>query len=371
MSINCEHFGICGSCTLYNLGYKEQISFKKSFIKETFLDLYENEFDVFTSELKHYRSRAEFKIWHSDEEIDYALTSLDKKTFIVSSCQKVSYQIYKLMPLLKRNIKAVDILKHRLFSVEFLSSENEVLVSLIYHKKLDEPWEKEAKALAKKLDIKIVGRSKGVKKIINDDKILENLKINNKIYKLNLSEAAFSQPNSRVNEKMISWACDGIYDAKDLLELYCGHGNFTIALSEYFNKVLATEISKTSIKNAQQNCLINGILNINFVRLSSEELTQALEKKREFFRLRDINLDDFNFSHILVDPPRAGLDELTLNLISKFDNIIYISCNPLSLKENLKALIKTHKITKFAIFDQFAYTKHIECGVKLSKIMIN
>lgn len=368
--MNCEHFGLCGSCTLYDLSYDEQISFKKSFIKDTFLDLYDGKFDVFTSEQKHYRCRAEFKIWHSNEELDYALTSLDKKTFIVSSCKKVSYQIYNLMPILKEYLQDCKTLRYKLFSVQFLSSDNELLVSLIYHKKLDELWEEEAKKLAKLLNIKIVGRSKGVKKVINDDKILENLSINNKNFKFYLNEAAFSQPNSRVNEKMISWASDGICDAKDLLELYCGHGNFTIALSFYFNKVLATEISKTSIKNAEANCVINGVSNIDFIRLSSEELSQALAKKREFFRLRNISLDDFNFSHILVDPPRAGLDELTLNLISKFDNIIYISCNPLSLKENLKSLLKTHKITKFAIFDQFAHTKHIECGVKLSKIMI-
>lgn len=167
---------------------------------------------------------------------------------------------------------------------------------------------------------------------------------------------------------MIEWVLKNTpSSSKDLCELYCGGGNFTIPLSKKFNKVLATEISKTSIKSALRNCTLNNISNIEFVRMSSEELTEALEEKRAFNRLKNIDLKSYDFDTIFMDPPRSGLDDNTRALAKKFENIIYISCNPETLHRDLEELTKTHKIVKFALFDQFAYTKHIESGVILKK----
>ena len=169
---------------------------------------------------------------------------------------------------------------------------------------------------------------------------------------------------------MIEWAKRNSKDFKgDLLELYCGHGNFTIPLSENFNKILATEISKTSIKSASYNCQLNNVKNVFFVRLSSEEMASVMNKEREFRRLKEknINLEDFDFRSVFVDPPRAGLDEKTRTFIKKFDNIIYISCNPQTLKRDLQDLCKDFQIEKFAFFDQFPYTKHLESGVILKR----
>ena len=70
-----------------------------------------------------------------------------------------------------------------------------------------------------------------------------------------------------------------------------------------------------------------------------------------------------------MDPPRSGLDDTTRNLAKDFEQIIYISCNPETLHRDLNELVKTHKIVKFALFDQFAYTNHIESGVILKKII--
>ncbi|EOA3792905.1 tRNA (uridine(54)-C5)-methyltransferase TrmA, partial [Acinetobacter baumannii] len=75
-----------------------------------------------------------------------------------------------------------------------------------------------------------------------------------------------------------------------------------------------------------------------------------------------------DFDTVFVDPPRAGIDDETLKLLQSFERIIYISCNPNTLYENLKTLTQTHRVTKFALFDQFPYTHHVESGVLLEKI---
>ena len=155
--------------------------------------------------------------------------------------------------------------------------------------------------------------------------------------------------------------------ARDLLELYCGHGNFTIPLAAKFNRVLASEISKSSIANAHINCELNGVCNTQFVRLSADELMSAFARRREFERLKGIDIFSYDFSHVLIDPPRAGLEPSVIDFIKNFQNLIYISCNPQTLFENLRSLCATHEVRRFAIFDQFAHTAHIECGVLLRR----
>ena len=85
---------------------------------------------------------------------------------------------------------------------------------------------------------------------------------------------------------MIEWACERATGlAGDLLELYCGNGNFTLPLSLHFDEVIATELSKTSIRAARENLAENTIGNVEMIRLSAEEVTEAMQGKREFRRL--------------------------------------------------------------------------------------
>ena len=165
---------------------------------------------------------------------------------------------------------------------------------------------------------------------------------------------------------MISWALNNLQDVEgDLLELYCGAGNFTIPFSNLFDKVLATEISKSSINAAKANMILNNVHNIEFVRMSVEEFVQALDGVREFRRMKEIDIDSYKISTIFVDPPRSGMDEDSCRFSARYDNILYISCNPETLYRDLDILCQTHEVKDMAIFDQFPYTNHVEMGVKL------
>ena len=374
--MDCKHFGKCGSCTL-DLPYMDQAAFKKEQICRSFDEFFDGNFEFFSSNPIKYRTRAEFGIWHENkngvEGIAYTMHTTQKGgRILIDECPKVCEPISNLMPKLLEILSRNEILHSRLFGVEFISCSSGILATLLYHKRLDFDFEKEIKVVALTLGITILARSRGQKVFSNELNLVDELNINGKIYKLSLSENAFIQPNKAVNEKMIAWAKNCLNDKNDeksdLLELYCGHGNFTIPLASCFKRVLATEISKSSIKNAMINCDLNSVKNIRFLRMDADELIDAFERVREFNRLREIDIFAYNLSHILVDPPRAGLSDRVINFIKKYENIIYISCNPQTLKNNLNELCKTHKISKFAIFDQFANTHHIECGVFLTKL---
>jgi len=167
---------------------------------------------------------------------------------------------------------------------------------------------------------------------------------------------------------MLGWACQQAAGlGGDLLELYCGNGNFTMALAPLFGKVLATEVSKSSVHAAQYNLAANQVDNLALVRASSAEIADALAGRAVLKRMQGIDLASYRFSTLFVDPPRAGLDATTLEFAAGFDNILYISCNPLTLQENVAALQATHAVSAAAVFDQFPYTHHLECGLLLTR----
>ena len=369
--MECKHFGMCGSCKLYERGYEGQHLQKSETIKTLFSGMYYDEITPFYSPQSHYRARAEFKIWHVEDEIFYAMNPLERgaKVILIEECPMVIEPIEKLMWPLLESIKALG-MGFKLFGVDFLSSsDGEIAISMLYHRRLDEVWSAQAKLLAEKHHVKVIGRSRKQKVVLGEDYVTETLKIHQKSYQFQHIENSFTQPNPRVNEKMVGWALQQFEGIEgDLLELYCGAGNFTIPFATQFTKVLATEIAKSSINAAKKNMALNGVDNIEFVRMSAEEFVQALDGVREFRRMKEIDLKSYTLRTIFVDPPRAGMDEASCDFAARFEHILYISCNPETLKRDLEHLKKTHTIDAMATFDQFPYTAHMEMGVKLTKI---
>ena len=367
--MQCDYFGVCGSCRHYENGYEGQLADKLEKVRESFAPFYRDAIEVFQSPQERYRSRAEFKIYHDDGEISYAMSRLDQQgSLLIEKCSIVSEPIERVMKRLLDEIVDLNI-EHKLFGVDFLSSAaGEVAVSFLYHRPLDDEWKVKAEILQERLGIYVIGRSRKQKLVLSQDYVTEELNVAGKGYRYVHIENSFTQPNARVNEQMIGWSLsqlDGI--GGDLLELYCGAGNFTIPFASKFDRVLATEISKPSIVAAKRNMELNGVENIEFVRLSAEEFTQALDGVREFRRLEGLSFSDYRLKTLFVDPPRSGLGEEPCAFASRFDHLLYISCNPETLQRDLEVLTQTHTIESMAVFDQFPYTHHLEMGVKLTK----
>ena len=351
--------------------YAAQLSDKLTQFKTAFAPFDLPEPAVFTSEPSHYRLRAEFRIWHHDDVLDYAMFDPEnpKQPVLMRDFPVACTTICTLMPRLRDYLISQPTLSQRLFTIDFLATlSGEMLVTLIYHRKLDEAWESAARQMADQLKIGVIGRSRGQKIVLDRDWVLESFNLNGRQLRYQQLEGSFSQPNGEVNKKMLDWACTQAANiGGDLLELYCGNGNFTVALAPLFNKVLATEVSKTSVKAALYNLEANDIDNAAIVRMSSEEISAALSGRELFQRMQEIDIAAHQFSSIFLDPPRSGLDPATLALAAGFEHILYISCNPQTLQENVGALQATHRIEAAAVFDQFPYTHHLECGLLLKR----
>ena len=355
--------------------YQSQLDEKQQSITADFAEFELPAFEIFTSPTLNYRQRAEFRVWHEGDDLYYIMFDSDtKQKFRVDDFPVASELINQFMSALLADIKDKEVLRQRLFQVDFLATlSGEVLVSLLYHKQLDEQWLEQAKQLKARLSaiapVDIIGRARKQKVILDKDYVMETLTVGEKQFHYQQVENSFTQPNAKVNEKMLNWAQQATKNiGGDLIELYCGNGNFSIALAENFDRVLGTEISKSSVKSAQVNIAANKLDNVNIVRMASEDFSQAMNGERVFRRLEGFDLTSYNYQTVLVDPPRAGLDPDSVELVSRFERIIYISCNPVTLRENLAELVKTHKIEHFALFDQFPYTHHVETGVILSRL---
>ncbi len=355
--------------------YQQQLEEKEQTLKSLFEGIEMPEMEVYTSEPIHYRMRAEFRVWHEGDDLNYVMYDQQtKERYHVHELPAAARCINELMPELLGRIKVQPELRRRLFQVDFLSSlSGELVVSLLYHRKLDEAWIAAIEVLRRELEeaghsCHIVGRARKQKIVIERDYVTERFQLRGRELIYQQVENSFTQPNGIVAQKMLDWAYDCTEGSSgDLLELYCGNGNFSIALAPHFHNVLATEVSKSSVQSAQINIAQNQAQNVKVLRLSAEELTQALRGERTFRRLEnaEVDLESYDCRTVLVDPPRAGMDEKTTKIVQAYDTILYISCNPHTLLENLTVLKDTHEVKRFALFDQFPYTDHIETGLLL------
>jgi len=352
--------------------YEKQLDAKKAQFNEQFATFNLPELEVFASPKQNYRMRSEFRVWHDGDDLYYIMFDQTSKQKIrIENFPPASKIINDLMPLLIEKIKVNKMLRHKLFQIEFISTlSGEVVVSLLYHKQLDDAWIEEANklkaTLSTQFNLNFIGRARKQKLPLDKDYVVESLEVDGQTLIYQQVENSFTQPNAAISIKMLEWAIDCTRESQgDLLELYCGNGNFSIALAKNFDKVLATEIAKPSVESAQYNIAKNNIDNLTIIRMSAEDFTQAMNKVRKFSRLEGIDLDDYQCNTIFVDPPRSGLDDETVKMVQTYDNIMYISCNPETLEANMQVFNETHKVERFALFDQFPYTHHTEAGVFL------
>lgn len=364
--------------------------------------------EVFESPPEHFRMRVDFDIKWTDDGPRYAMhcgPELIEVEHYPMCCKLICE---KMMPIVLQALRDESVLRAQLFQINFHATlHGDAMVSLSYRTpyaraerkaqmleqgatkaamgkkectKLTSEWEAAATRLSNRLSgVSVIGRTRGHKCVVGRLWVDEQLHVAGREGPLRYRqlEGFFSQSNASVCEHMLAWAravacaddsavgVPGVPRKDDLLELYCGNGNFCVALAQFFRKVFATEMVKELIDTAKFNSEANGVANIAFGRVSAEELTLAMDGSRKFARLDHVDLNSYDFQTVLVDPPRAGMGPDVCRNISRFPRIVYVSCNPETLRDDLVLLHETHDIVRVAAFDQFAYTDHLEMGVLL------
>ena len=213
--------------------------------------------------------------------------------------------------------------------------------------------------------------------------------------RLSMVEGAFSNPNADVAEITAAWlretAIRALAEREDedetprregirkknpekkkrkpsLTELYCGNGTHAVNLARAFHAVTAVEIEPRLCAAAEENFAANGVTNARVQATPAE----TFSARRSASGDDDDDDDDAETNEtetaddfILVDPPRAGLDPVTLSLVRRYRTIVYIACDSRSLVRDLRErkLSQTHELKRAAVFDHFPYSEFCEVVV--------
>ncbi|SQA98407.1 tRNA (uracil(54)-C(5))-methyltransferase [Cedecea neteri] len=122
--------------------------------------------EVFRSPVSHYRMRAEFRIWHEGDDLYHIMFDQQTKSRIrVNSFPAASELINALMPAMLDGVRDIPALRHKLFQIDYLTTlSNQAVVSLLYHRKLDDEWQQHARTLrdslrARGFNVHLIGRA--------------------------------------------------------------------------------------------------------------------------------------------------------------------------------------------------------------------
>jgi len=175
-----------------------------------------------------------------------------------------------------------------------------------------------------------------------------------------LSPRSFYQVNHRQAQELYKTAIEaaGITKEDTVLDLYCGVGTITLAMSRAAGKVIGVEVIPQAVEDAKDNALRNGITNVEFICADAGAAALELESK-------GIRADV-----VVVDPPRKGLNADAIEAIDRFSprRLVYVSCDPATLARDVALLKERGFVLRNAqAFDLFPRCAHVESVVCLSR----
>ena len=173
-------------------------------------------------------------------------------------------------------------------------------------------------------------------------------------YKFKISPLSFYQVNPIQAEKLYNIGVEAakITSNDTVFDLYCGIGTISLFMAKYAKKVYGVEIVEQAIENAKENAILNNINNVDFIAGDTEVVLDDLINNKKI--IPDV---------VMVDPPRKGLDNRSIDNILKIkpDRVVYISCNPATLVRDLAKFEENYVIEEIRPVDMFPFTKHVEC----------
>lgn len=325
----CPYYSICGGCDLEHLSFKKENEFKRRKVQELLVKFAKInptkvKETVFSDEY-YYRNKVTFH--GKDKQLGYYQKG-SNNLIKIDKC-------YLLNPRINSILKELNSAKNNITEVIIRTSNNQEEIMLkISGEVLN------INDLKEKVDVLVY----------NDEYLTEKKRIitsiGNKKYYLSID--SFFQVNEKLTEKLYDKVKTEVEKVKPkrLLDLYSGTGSFGIYVSEFVDDfVIGVDYSKSNIEDANLNKKLNNITNIEFIENKVENVIEDF---------KDIDM-------IIVDPPRLGLDQKTIENIKRLSpsNIVYVSCDPATLARDIN-LLKEYEVVEVTPFNMFPRTYHVE-----------
>ena len=374
---DCETYKRCGGCDLRHIEYGKTLEMKQnaiqSLVNKTLKNKIKVEETLGMEKPYFYRNKAQYPVGINKENIPVigVFANRTHEIIPIEKCliqNKESQKVAKfVLELIKENNISVYNEKTRKGLIRHIVTKigiktNELMLILVINGKefLNE----------NKLVKEVLEKFPNVKTIVknintNNTNVImgkENINLYGNGYiedilgefKFKISPLSFYQVNPIQAEKLYNIGVESANISKEdvVFDLYCGIGTISIFMAKYAKKVYGIEIVEDAIKDAKENAKINNIKNCEFIAGDVDKVLDDLINNKKI--IPDI---------IMIDPPRKGLDNKSVENILKIlpKKIVYISCNPASLVRDLAKLEEQYEINKIKPVDMFPYSKHVEC----------
>jgi tRNA (uracil-5-)-methyltransferase len=158
--------------------------------------------------------------------------------------------------------------------------------------------------------------------------------------------------------------------------MHSGFSPNTVATAHLFRRVLCVELQRDLAAAAQRNLETNGCKNVTVVRADARCIADELVARAGLEHgCTEGGIDEHaasvlrehQFSTLLLDPPRGGLDDATLRAAEAIDNLLCIFCNAEAMLDNLRQLTKSHEVVAMCFLDMFPFTDFLEVAVRLKR----
>jgi 23S rRNA (uracil1939-C5)-methyltransferase len=357
----CQHFGVCGGCSLMHMAPEAQLALKQKTLEEHL-----NHFGNVTPEqwlapltgpLWGYRRKARLGVKHVPKKERVLVGFREKGTpylALLERCEVLDPRVGARLAELGEMIAKLEGF-NRIAQIEVaMDDEHTALV----FRNLDPLSEQDQQALiayGQANDLWIYLQSGG------PDTVTplwpENPQLSyapEEGLNLEFEPNDFTQVNAGINKKMIHRTMELLEISADdrILDLFCGLGNFTLPLAKRVTEVVGVEGDEALVRHALDNAAKNGLANATF---EQADLTKT--------ELKDYPWAKAGFNKILLDPPRSGAFEVLHQLAALgAERIVYVSCNPATLARDAGELVNNHGYTLVStgVMDMFPHTTHVE-----------
>ncbi|NOQ34580.1 MAG: 23S rRNA (uracil(1939)-C(5))-methyltransferase RlmD [Methylococcaceae bacterium] len=358
----CPHYGVCGGCSFQHVDSAEQIHIKQGLLNEQFARIGKVEipqiWEPLTGEHWGYRRKARMGVKYVEKKGRVLVGFRERRNpFLaeIESC-KVMHPIVgtKLMALSEMIGKLT--IKDKIPQIEVAMGDEDCVLAF----RVLEPATDEDKEIMREFghqhNISMCLQSKGpdtIKPLDGEPEILPKYALPEQGIEFVFKPAMFTQVNYEINRKMVTRAIEALELCEDdnVLDLFCGLGNFTLPLATKAGHVVGIEGDLPLINHAKENARLNNIENVEFY---AADLTKDVG---------DFAWSKQKFNKVLLDPSRAGASEVLHNLKKwKPERIVYISCNPSTLARDAGILVNElgYKLIKAGVMDMFPQTGHVE-----------
>jgi len=386
----CIHFALCGGCDLQMLDIEEQLLFKQQKIT----DLFSRAYSALNLEKKlekqdlpwevpikstpwHYRRKARIGVQFdkkSQATIGFRQKSTNQLTAI-KSCPVLVEPINAIFPLLKELLAQLHV-KSAIGHIEVIqadivkqctaderSQENQVVLVIRQLRAMSKQDIALWHSFAEKYSWYVLVDDGNNQQALSGNNANNSAQLSYALadnIRIKFASSDFIQINHQVNNAMINQAMAWLklLSTDNVLDLFCGLGNFSLALAKQTNSVVGVEGVQVMVDKASQNAQANGIGNCQFYQadLNSDWLSMVWANGEVFDK-------------VLLDPARAGAEQAVAQIAKlKIPTVLYVSCDPATLARDSAILVsKGYKLEKISLMDMFSQTKHVETMVLFTR----